>query len=283
MTSACALLIQVSISACVYSSSTNEDSDMSDIPGINPDILRQFAPRPGRRDLLPPLGERAQVALMCRMLFQEGWDDHIAGHITFRSDDGTLLTNPWELAWDEICGSDIVTLDEEGQHLDGDWNVTPAIGLHIQLHKLRPDLRVVIHNHPRWSSIWANLQRIPPVYDQTAAHCGVDLPLFDEYQGTLEAEDKSLATARALGGAKWALLANHGALVVGKDLRQAHLRAITLEWRCRRAWEAEIAGGGVPLNDEAVQKVAITDPNGFPFLWEAMARRELRRDPGLLD
>jgi len=256
---------------------------MQQIDGINTGLLKRFAPQPGRRPLLPELSAKAQVALMCRMLFKEGWNDHIAGHITFQQSDGTILTNPWELAWDEISASDIVSIDGEGTIVDGEWNITPAIGLHLQLHKLRPDVRVVIHNHPHWSSIWSNLHRVPPVYDQTAAHCGVELPLYNEYQGTLEDEDKNQAAARALGNARWALLANHGSLVVGKDLRQAHLRAITLEWRCRRAYEVELAGGGVPLSDEEVERVAITDPNGFPFLWEAMARRELREDPTILD
>ena len=256
---------------------------MSTIPGIDQNILKQYAPQPGRRPLLPPMSEKAQVAMMCRMLYREGWDDHIAGHITFRNSEGNLLTNPWELAWDEITASDIVTLNEDGDIIDGQWNTTPAIGLHIQLHKIRPDIHVVIHNHPQWSGIWANLHRVPAIFDQSGAHCGVELPLFNEYQGTLEDEGKSLSAAEALGDAKWALLANHGALVVGKDLRQAHLRAVTLEWRSKRAWEAELAGGGVPLSDEEVEKVAITDPNGFPFLWEAMARRELRADSTILD
>jgi len=256
---------------------------MQQIPGINTEMLKRFAPQPGRRPLLPELSEKAQVALMCRMLFREGWNDHIAGHITLQQADGTLLTNPWELAWDEVTAGDIMTLDAQGNIVEGDWNITPAIGLHLQLHKLRPDVQVVIHNHAHWSGIWANLHRVPAVYDQSGAHCGVDLPLYNEYQGTLEDEDKNLAAARALGDARWALLANHGSLVVGKDLRQAHLRAITLEWRCKRAYEVELAGGGVPLSDEEVERVAITDPNGFPFLWEAMARRELREDPAILD
>ena len=253
------------------------------IPGIDPNVLRLYAPRPGRRPLLPELSPRAQVALMCRMLFQEGWNDHIAGHITVREDDGSILTNPWELAWDEVTAGDIVRLDHTGQVVDGDWNVTPAIGLHLQLHALRPDAAVVVHNHAHWSGIWANMQRIPPVYDQAGGYVDGPLPLFDEYAGTFEDEDKTLAAAKALGDAKWALLANHGALVVGKDLRQAHLRVITLEWRARRAWEVEIAGGGRALNDEQIAAIALPDANGFPFLWEAMARRELRRDPGVLD
>lgn len=87
----------------------------------------------------------------------------------------------------------------------------------------------------------------------------------------------------AIGDAKWALLAQHGSLVVGRDLRQAHLRAATLEWRSRRAYEVRLAGGAEPLSKEIVEQISLPDPNGFPFLWEAMARRELRRDPTILD
>ena len=256
---------------------------MQQIPGINAAIIKQFAPNPGRRPLVPELSEQAQVALMCRMLFREGWNEHIAGHITYRLADGNMLTNPWELAWDEVTASDILTLDESSNVIEGQWNTTPAIGLHLNLHKLRPEVNVVIHNHAQWSGLWANMHRSPPVYDQAGAYVDGPLPVYNEYGGTFEDEDQSMAAAKALGDAKWALLANHGSLVVGKDLRQAHLRVITLEWRSKRAYDLEQVGGGVPLTDEQVTAIALPDANGFPFLWEAMARRELRADPGILD
>jgi len=120
---------------------------MHQIAGINADVIKMFAPNPGRLPLLPELSPQAQVALMCRMLFREGWNEHIAGHITYRLEDGRILANPWELAWDELCASDIITLDESGAVLEGEWNITPAVGLHLQLHRLRPDVNVVIHNH----------------------------------------------------------------------------------------------------------------------------------------
>jgi len=256
---------------------------MQQLPGIKADIVKLFAPNPGRKPLVPELGEQAQVALMCRMLFREGWNEHIAGHITYRLEDGRILSNPWELAWDEVCAGDILTLDEDGKVVEGDWNITPAIGLHMQLHKLRPEVNVVIHHHAHWSGIWAAMHRVPPVYDQAGAYVDGPLPLYNEYAGTFEDEDTSLAAAKALGEAKWALLANHGSLVVGKDLRQAHLRAATLEWRSKRAYEVELAGGGVPLTEAQVADIALPDLHGMPFLWEAMARRELREDPAVLD
>ena len=249
---------------------------------INVEMLSKFASRSGERALLPEITPKAQVALMCRMLFSEGWNDHIAGHITVRQPDGTILTNPWELTWDEVTAGDIITLDEKGNILDSNWNTTPAIGLHLQLHEARSDINVVVHNHPKWSGIWANLQEIPPIYDQAGAYCGVELPLYNEYLGTLEDNDASMTAVEAIGDAKWALLAHHGSLVVGRDLRQAHLRAATLEWRSRRAYEVRLAGGAEPLAAEIINQVSLPDANGFPFLWEAMARREIRRDATVL-
>ncbi|WP_062270295.1 class II aldolase/adducin family protein [Endozoicomonas arenosclerae] len=256
---------------------------MNKYDGLNQAIVDQFAPRQGRHALLPELSEKAQVALMCRMLFREGWNEHIAGHITWRLPNGHILTNPWELSWDELTAKDIMTLDEEGKVIDGEWNITPAIGLHIQLHALRPDINVVIHNHAHWSGIWANLQKVPPIYDQAGAYCGEKLPIYNEYTGTFEDETSTQSAAEALGESKWALLANHGSLVVAENLRQAHLRVITLEWRSKRAWEVEVAGGGQPLPPEEVAKLSRIDDNGFPFCWEAMARRELRTDPNIVN
>lgn len=257
---------------------------MKRFENLNEDILQHVVPQPGERPLVPELSEKAQVALMCRMCFREGWNDHIAGHITMRQENGHLLTNPWELAWDELRAGDIVTIDENGVIQDSNWNVTPAIGLHLQLHKMRSDAHVVMHNHPQWSGRWASMGRVPGIYDQSSAYVAGDLPLFDEYEGTFDADDKTMAAAKALGDAKWALLVNHGSLVVGKNLRQAHLRVCTLEWRSRRAYEiAQLGVEAKEIEAAEVENAARADDNGFPFLWEAMARREIRRDPSVLE
>ena len=35
------------------------------------------------------------MVLLARALWREGYNDHLAGHITVNQGDGTLLCNPW--------------------------------------------------------------------------------------------------------------------------------------------------------------------------------------------
>ena len=246
--------------------------------------LAELSPMPGRYPLIPDLTARQEVALLCRALHREGYDDHIAGHITLAEPDGSFLVNPWELAWDELTASDIIRVDATGRVIEGDWNVTPAIGLHLAVHQRRHSLKVVIHNHSRWGSVWSASGRVPPVYDQTSGLVDEDPAFYDEYAGTVDGATEAQAAAEALGQGKWALLKNHGVFVVAENIRQAHLRAITLEHRCRLAWHVEVLGDGQPIiNPESLRVAQMSDSMGFPFLWEAMARREIRLDRSVLD
>ena len=86
-----------------------------------------------------------------------------------------------------------------------------------------------------------------------------------------------------MGSADMALLANHGVFVTAGSIRAAHQRAVALEYRSRRAWHVETVGGGRELPGPARDFFRASDGEGFVGFFEAMARRELRRDPTLLD
>lgn len=227
-----------------------------------------------------------ELALLVRTLFYEGYDDHLSGHITYKQRDGSLLVNPWGLAWDEVCAGDIARVDRDGRQLEGRWEVTPAITLHVVLHELRKDAGVVVHNHSRWGTIWADLHRVPPVYDQTGAMCAGEIALSNEYDGLVKDKANASAAIQSIGSADAALLANHGVVVIARNIPQAYVRAMVLEWRARQAWHVEAVGGGVVINDEAALNVASlidSSPNGFDGIFEAMCRRVIRRDPGVLN
>jgi L-fuculose-phosphate aldolase len=241
----------------------------------------------GDREIAPPLPTLTpaqELALLARMLYREGYDDHLAGHITYKQPDGTFLVNPFGLTWDELRASDVMHMDAEGKLLDGPWTITPAITLHVELHRARHDVGVAVHNHPRWATIWADLQRAPEVYDQTSATYSGEVALFDDYSGSVDQVANARAAIEAIGAANVALLANHGVLVLGQNPAMAFLRASSFEWRCRQAWHVEAVGKGVPLRPEVQESFgAYFVDHPFPGLFEAMARREIRADASVLD
>ena len=245
-----------------------------------------FVLRTPDRPLAPTLvlTPAQELALLARILFREGYDDHLAGHITYKQDDGTFLVNPFGLPWDEVSASDVMRMDADGNALDGPWTITQAIPLHVELHRARHDVTVAVHNHPRWSTLWAGMVREPGIYDQTSALYAGEVAVLKEYWGAVDDRDNAQDVVRAMGSANVALLANHGTLIAGKDLDQAYLRAMSFEWRCRQAWHIEAVGGGREMAPEVAAAFGGSfDANTFPGLFHAMARREIRRDPSVLN
>jgi L-ribulose-5-phosphate 4-epimerase len=243
---------------------------------------------PGRFDpapdaLLPELSVREQLVLLARTLWREGYDDHLAGHITYRQDDSTLLCNPWMLLWEELRPDDLLVIDLDGNRLDGRWPVPLGIPLHLELHRQRHDVVVAVHSHPRYGTVWADMARIPGCYDQSSALGGGELVVVDEYDGPVDSRDSAAKAVASMGSADMALLANHGVFVTAGSIRAAHQRAVALEYRSRRAFQVETVGGGRELPDPARSFFRASDGEGFLGFFEAMARRELRLDPHCLE
>jgi L-ribulose-5-phosphate 4-epimerase len=242
-----------------------------------------FQPTPDR--LLPDLTLKQQMVVLARTLWREGYNDHLAGHITVNLHDGTLLCNPWMLLWNEFRPEDIIRIDLEGNVVEGDWPVPPGIPLHLELHKARPGVEVALHNHPLYGTVWADLGEVPPALDQSSVLGGGEITLVREYGGSVDDPGTAAAAITAMGDADLVLLAGHGVFVLGNSIRAVHQRAVALEQRCQRAWHVRAAGGSgeSPLPTWFSDRMKSSDGDKFVGFWEAMVRQELRDDPTLLD
>jgi L-ribulose-5-phosphate 4-epimerase len=236
--------------------------------------------------LLPDLTPEEEIVLLARTLWREGYNDHLAGHITYNLGDGTLLCNPWLLTWNEIRPRDIIRIDLDGNVLEGDWPVPLGIPLHLELHKARHEVKVAMHNHPLYGTVWSDMREVPPIYDQSSGlGGGGELVLVDEYDGGVSNAEAAAKAVNAMGDAELALLAGHGVFVLGSSVRAVHQRAVALEQRCQRAWHIRAAAGPIetPVPAWWLDRTKLSDGNGFLGFWEAMAREELRADPTLLE
>ncbi len=235
--------------------------------------------------LIPDLTLREELVLLARCLWREGYNDHLAGHITCSLGDGTFLCNPWLITWNELRPEQVIRINLQGDVVEGDWPVPLGIPLHLQLHTLRTDVKWAMHNHPLYGTVWADMGEVPPILDQSSAlGGGGDLVVVDEYDGPVNEPNIARRAIEAMGGANLALLAGHGVFVLGGSARAVHQRAVALEQRCQRAWHVRAAGAVAQssLPPAFLTAMSKSDGEGFIGFWEAMVRHELRADPTLL-
>lgn len=124
--------------------------------------------------VVPPIGvdlsNEQALAVAFRHLAAIGFAENLAGHITWQPDEQTdMFVNPWGLWWQEITASDICVVDDNARVVRGRWDVTPAIHIHTELHRVRDDARVVVHNHPYHVCVLAALGRLPELVHQTGS------------------------------------------------------------------------------------------------------------------
>ncbi|HEY6425913.1 MAG TPA: class II aldolase/adducin family protein [Acidimicrobiales bacterium] len=240
---------------------------------------------PTAEKLMPDLTAREELVVLARALWREGYNDHLAGHITISLGDGTLLCNPWLVTWAELRPSQVIRIDLEGRVLEGEWPAPLGIPLHLELHKARSDVVWAIHNHPLYGTVWADTGEVPPILDQSSALGGGRLVLVDEYEGPVNDPRSAARAIERIGDASMALLAGHGVFVLGGSARAVYQRAVALEQRCQHAWMVLAAGGTMVsrVPPAFIDLVARGDGEGFIGFWEAAVRAELAADRHLLD
>lgn len=240
--------------------------------------------------ITPPIGvdltDRQKLACAFRILCHEGFSENIAGHITWTDrDDGSMLVNPWGLWWDEVSASDVCRVDGDGNVLEGRWDVTPAVRIHTELHRARPDARVVVHNHPYHVVALAAMGLIPEFLHQQSSMYDDELVFVSEYSGEIDTAELGADLADRVGDASVVILANHGAIVTAPTVEEATYKAATLDRQCRLMLDVVTAGRSattVPAALRPAMKASLLE-RGTDVYWAGAVRRLIRDEPDVLD
>ena len=228
------------------------------------------------------------IACAVRHLSTTGFTENIGGHLTWVDGEGpagSMLVNPWGMWWEETSASDIIRIDANGVVIGGKWDVTPAIHIHTELHRRRPDARVVVHNHPYHVTLLAALGVLPQILHQTGCMYDGDLAFVDEYRG--EIDDLLLGTelADAIGEASIVILANHGLIVTGATIAQATYRAAGFDRQCRLMVDVLKIGKPAtevpPTARPAMHRTLLE--RAADVYWAGAVRQLIARQPEVLD
>lgn len=240
--------------------------------------------------VLPGIGRELtphqQLAVALRHLDDVGFCENLTGHITWQlPGEEHLLVNPWGLWWGETKASDILTITDKGEVVEGKWDVTPAFHIHTELHRARPDARVVVHNHPMYTTILAGLGVLPEIIHQNSAMFADELVFVNEYEGEVDSAELGASIARRMGDASVALLASHGVIVAAPTIEEATYKSVMFERMCEIHYRTMLTGRTpIPIAPEHLKpmKASLLE-RAAEVYWHGAARQLIAAEPDVLD
>ncbi len=188
---------------------------------------------------------REMICAMGRTLLTEGLVAGTWGNISVRLDATRMAITPTgedytTLSPDDVPEVNLADGTYTGKKPSSEWK------LHAAIYLSRYDVNAVIHTHSMSASTVAAARRdVPPILDDLAQIIGPGVRCAPYALPSTKKIVK--VTMRALAGRNAALLANHGAVCVGRDLDEALTCCRILEKGCRAFIEAEFLGGAKPL------------------------------------
>lgn len=173
------------------------------------------------------------MALCCRQLAASGLIAGRDGNLSVRISKQRALVTPTNTIKSLINARDMVEVDLSGRSRSrGPRKPTSELDLHLRILRHRPDVQAVVHAHPPTATGFAVAGETIPgnLLPELIFVVGpVALVPFGR-PGTPELGDR---VVRYLEGHNALLLANHGAVTMGRTLDEAWIRMESLE-HCAR-------------------------------------------------
>ena len=163
----------------------------------------------------------------CRLV-ETGLSDGTSGNISVRcAERSHILITPSGRDFRLLTERDLVRVDLETGEATGLWQPSSEWRLHVAIHLARSDVNAIIHHHATWASAVAVARKSIPVLIDEAADIG---PIPTAPYAPSATDELAVNAAREFAnGSNAILLANHGAVVVGRSLLEALRRALASE------------------------------------------------------
>ena len=209
-------------------------------------MARHYNRAMGTMDELEVAAARIDLAAAFRLAVRMDLHEGVCNHFSFMfpGDKGFLL-NRFGLHWSEVTASNLLTLDAEGNVLEGEGEFEKtAFYIHSRIHLANPRAACVLHTHMPHATALTLLEngRLEMV-EQNALRFHDDIAYDDTYNGLVVDHAEGDRLARVLGTKRVMFLANHGVIVVGPSVAEAFDLLYYLERACRLQVLARSMGG----------------------------------------
>ncbi|MCP4292901.1 MAG: class II aldolase/adducin family protein [bacterium] len=174
------------------------------------------------------------------------------GNMSVRLSGHGFLVTPAGRCKGDLKVQDLLEVDLQGRCSRG--RPTSEWPLHQEIYQLRPDIQAICHAHPPWATAFASAGR--DLDGQLLTETAQLLPRVPLAARSLPGTSEVARSIQPHITAHDAILmANHGAVTVGRDLQSAYELLQTVERLAQVTLLSEMAAGSCGLNQEMLKKL----------------------------
>lgn len=203
--------------------------------------------------------ERKLVAEYGRKMSKDGLARGTAGNISiYNKELGLMAISPSGLGYFETEPEDVCVCDLDGNIADGKRKPSSEYGLHAGFYHAKggEGCNAIVHTHSDYATTLACMgEPIRAVHYVIATANTHEIPLCGYTTfGTPELAEMAVA---ACNEGRAVLLANHGLVAFGTDLKKAYNLAGNMESLAKTQWQCMCAGKMNVLTKEQIDKVLV--------------------------
>jgi L-fuculose-phosphate aldolase len=205
---------------------------------------------------------RAEIAAVCTGLAAAGLVVGTAGNVSARAGELIAVT-PSGLDYAALTAELVGVHRLDGTPVEAPLQPSSELPLHLAVYAAAvvggaavvdgAGVAAIVHTHaPAATALSALVDEVPAIHYQVASFGG---PVAVAPYATYGTGELAANVVTALAGRSACLMANHGAVTTGPDLRTAVTRAQALEWVCDVYLRAAAAGRPRLLPPEEIETV----------------------------
>jgi len=199
--------------------------------------------------------ERSAVVEFGKKLITNHLTTGTGGNLSFYNrSEGLIAIKPSAVDYFKMRPEDVPLVTPEGEVVEGDMVPSIEIRFHLDLLNFREDVNAVVHTHQVNATTIACMNWELPAVHYLVGFSGDKVPLAAYAPiGTQALSDNILS---AIGNYNACLMANHGLVTLGKDLKSAFSVAEELELVSKIYIQCKSMGDPVLLSDEDMAVIA---------------------------
>ncbi len=183
-------------------------------------------------DSLTQQAARQALLEAMRELQAMGLNLGATGNASVRLDTQAWLVTPTGVPPNDLRAEQLVSMDMHGGY-SGAWQPSSEWRFHLDIYRQRPEVHAVVHTHSPYAAAVACHGHDVPAFHYMIAAFGGDTLRCAPY-ALFGSQALSQAALLALDQRHACLLANHGVIALGHDLKQALNRAQAVEALCQQ-------------------------------------------------